>query len=78
MTPPSPPPSPPDDTSNPFDAPALFPWQSTMARRVYNGMHSGVEFVVKNVTEELIAAELWNNTILVLCGDNVSCDSCAV
>lgn len=45
--------------------------QTTVARRVYNGMHSGVEFVIRNATEELIAAGMWNNTILVLAGDNV-------
>lgn len=43
---------------------------SNYARRVYNGMHYGVEYVVKNVTEEMQAAGLWDNTIFVLCGDN--------
>ena len=38
------------------------------ARRVYNGMHSGVEYVVSNVTRELQAAGLWPNTIFVLTG----------
>lgn len=33
-------------------------------------MHSGVEFVVKNATDELEAAGLWANTVLVLCADN--------
>ena len=33
-------------------------------------MHSGVEYVVKNVTEEMQAAGLWDNTVFVLCGDN--------
>ena len=33
-------------------------------------MHSGVEFVVKNVTEELKATGLWANTVFVLTGDN--------
>ena len=33
-------------------------------------MHSGVEFVVKNVTEELKSSGLWSNTVFVLTGDN--------
>ena len=28
-------------------------------------MHSAVEFVVKNVTEEMQAAELWDNSVFV-------------
>ena len=43
---------------------------SNYARRVYNGMHSGVEFVVKNVTEELQSIGLWANCVFVLTGDN--------
>ena len=43
---------------------------SNYARRIYNGMHSGVEFVVKNVTEELKSNGLWSNTVFVLTGDN--------
>lgn len=43
---------------------------SNFARRIYNGMHSGVEFVVKNVTEEMQRGGLWNRTIFVLTGDN--------
>jgi arylsulfatase A-like enzyme len=44
---------------------------SNYARRVYNGMHSGIEYVVKNATEELKAHKMWQNTIFVLTGDNV-------
>jgi hypothetical protein len=33
-------------------------------------MHSGVEFVVKNATEELKAAGMWDNTFFILYGDN--------
>ena len=44
--------------------------KSNYARRVYNGMHSGVEFVLKNVTFELKAKGLWPTTVLVLAGDN--------
>ena len=43
---------------------------STYARRVYNGMHSGVEYVVRNATSELTSAGLWNNTLFMLFGDN--------
>ena len=39
-------------------------------RRIYNGMHSGVEFVVKNLTGELKAANLWNDSLLVFLSDN--------
>lgn len=52
----------------------LYPAQdynnSNYARRVYNGMHSGVEFVVKNVTQQLKNMEMWNNSVFVLTGDN--------
>lgn len=40
------------------------------ARRVYNGMHSAADWVVRNLTGELESADLWNNTVLVLAGDN--------
>ena len=40
------------------------------ARRIYNGMHSGIDYVVKNTSDELAAANLWNNTIFILFGDN--------
>ena len=43
---------------------------TTHARRIYNGMHSGVDFVLGNLTGELRRAGLWNNTILVLTSDN--------
>jgi hypothetical protein len=33
-------------------------------------VHSGVEFVVKNVTEELKSSGLWARTIFILTGDN--------
>jgi hypothetical protein len=42
---------------------------SNYARRIYNGMHSGVEFVVKNVTEELKSSGLWPRTIFILTAD---------
>ena len=48
---------------------ALYPESdynaSNYGRRIYNGMHSAVEFVVKNVTEELQAAQLWDNSVFV-------------
>eukprot|EP00750_Incisomonas_marina_P020911 INCI4111.6.p1 GENE.INCI4111.6~~INCI4111.6.p1 ORF type:complete len:734 (-),score=97.45 INCI4111.6:2429-4630(-) len=43
---------------------------TTYARRVYNGMHSGVEYVVANLTAELKASGLWNNSILLFLADN--------
>ena len=33
-------------------------------------VHSGVEFVVKNVTEELKSTGLWARTIFILTADN--------
>ncbi len=38
--------------------------------RSYNGMHSGVEFVVKNLTDELQAHGLYSNSVLLFFGDN--------
>eukprot|EP00040_Diaphanoeca_grandis_P042901 m.266368 g.266368 ORF g.266368 m.266368 type:complete len:678 (+) comp66964_c0_seq1:198-2231(+) len=43
---------------------------SNIARRIYNGMHSGVEYVVKNTTMELNNTGLWSNTIIVFSTDN--------
>jgi arylsulfatase A-like enzyme len=43
---------------------------SNYARRVYNGMHSGVEYVLANVTRELKTNGMWATTVLVLAGDN--------
>ena len=61
------------DVHQPVESPpefvALYPESdynsSNYARRIYNGMHSAVEFVVKNVTEEMQAAELWDNSVFV-------------
>ena len=39
---------------------------STEPRRVYNAMHSGVELVVRNLTEELRASGLWNTSVLLV------------
>ena len=44
--------------------------ESNYARRVYNGMLSGVELVVHNLTEELKAGGLWENSIILFLGDN--------
>lgn len=45
--------------------------QSTYPRRVYNGMHSAVDMVVRNATAELKAAGMWVRGVLGL--DWVGC-----
>ena len=62
------------DVHQPVEAPeelvSLYPSASynasTEPRRVYNAMHSGVELVVRNLTEELRSSGLWNASVLLV------------
>jgi len=43
---------------------------TTIARRIYNGMHSAADFTIGATVDALSAAGMWDSTVLVVAGDN--------